>query len=92
MCLFSFARINNCSSLTSAYTAAVQPPTHVPVLLSTVLDVLMPTKGESVLDVTLGLGGHSEAFLNATSPDGQLIALDADLENLSYAQETFTSF
>ncbi len=60
---------------------------HTPVLLTTVLDILQPKSGESVLDVTIGLGGHSEAFLRATSPHGSLTGLDADSRNLQYAKE-----
>lgn len=67
-------------------------PTHTPVLLQTALKVLAPKPGESVLDVTLGLGGHSEAFLHATSPDGRLTALDADTGNLKQATERLKPF
>lgn len=62
------------------------PLRHVPVLQTTVLHVLAPAAGESVLDCTLGLGGHSAAFLDATSPSGCLTALDADTANLGDAR------
>ncbi len=39
---------------------------HVPVLLSSVLSVLQPTKGDSYLDLTAGYGGHAEAILQIT--------------------------
>ncbi len=61
---------------------------HVPVLLPSVLAVLDPRKGESVLDVTLGLGGHAHSFLQRIGPAGRLIGLDADEENLVLAQKT----
>ncbi len=61
------------------------PLRHVPVLQTTVLHVLAPAAGESVLDCTLGLGGHSAAFLDVTSPSGCLTALDADTANLGDA-------
>ena len=63
------------------------PFRHVPVLETTVLHVLAPKPGESVLDCTLGLGGHSAAFLEATAPSGTLTALDADTQNLEAARE-----
>jgi 16S rRNA (cytosine1402-N4)-methyltransferase len=58
---------------------------HTPVLLRTALDALSPQPGENVLDVTLGLGGHARAFLEATAPHGRLIGLDADARNLADA-------
>ncbi|MDD9951411.1 MAG: 16S rRNA (cytosine(1402)-N(4))-methyltransferase RsmH [Zetaproteobacteria bacterium] len=60
---------------------------HIPVLHSTALDVLHPEKGESVLDVTLGLGGHASAFLKAVGDGGHLYALDADERNLIDAKK-----
>ncbi len=65
---------------------------HVPVLQTTVLDLLAPRPGTSVIDVTLGLGGHAGSFLQATSPDGRLIGLDADEENLRTARERLSPF
>lgn len=68
------------------------PVRHVPVLQDVVLQVLSLRSGERVLDCTLGLGGHSAAFLEATSPDGALAALDADKLNLEAARERLRSF
>lgn len=68
-------------------------PRHIPVLhaddpeQSTVLRLLQPKTGETVLDATLGLGGHAAAFLEATSPGGTLIGVDADADNLALATE-----
>lgn len=66
--------------------------THAPVLLETVLKMLDPKPGASVLDVTVGLGGHARAFLERTAPAGRLTALDADPENLSLAREHLAPF
>ena len=68
------------------------PLRHVPVLETTVLQVLSPRPGESVLDCTLGLGGHSAAFLEATAPSGTLTALDADPQNLEAARERLSPY
>ena len=38
---------------------------HVPVLLDEVLQHLAPQSGESILDCTCGLGGHSSAMLES---------------------------
>ncbi len=69
-----------------------EKPLHIPVLLSTVLDVLQPQIGESVLDVTLGLGGHAEAFLEKIGDSGHLTGLDADMANLQLARERLSRF
>ncbi|MFH1444769.1 MAG: 16S rRNA (cytosine(1402)-N(4))-methyltransferase RsmH [Candidatus Peregrinibacteria bacterium] len=61
-------------------------PHHVPVLLSEVLTLLDPKAGETVLDVTLGLGGHAEAFFKKIGEHGRLIGLDADAQNLAHAE------
>lgn len=68
------------------------PLRHVPVLETTVLHVLAPKSGESVLDCTLGLGGHSAAFLGAVGSEGMLTALDADMANLDDARARLTPF
>jgi 16S rRNA (cytosine1402-N4)-methyltransferase len=58
---------------------------HVPVLLERVLDLLAPalTGSTAVLvDATLGLGGHSEALLQA-HPQLRLVGLDRDPQALA---------
>ncbi len=62
-------------------------PIHIPVLLPTVLGILEPQKGDSVLDVTLGLGGHAEAFLAEIGQTGHITGLDADITNLNHSQK-----
>ncbi len=66
--------------------------THIPVLEDTVLTLLAPKRGETVLDVTLGLAGHATRFLQATAPNGRLIGLDADAVNLAFASEKLKEF
>lgn len=62
--------------------------THEPVLLRECLEILHPTEGDAVLDVTLGLGGHARAFIDRIGPTGSFIGLDADSDNLRLAQES----
>jgi len=59
---------------------------HIPVLLHPVLDVLDPRPGQTVVDCTLGLGGHSEALLRRVMPAGRLIAIDFDPGNFAIAR------
>ncbi len=65
---------------------------HRPVLLNEVLGILAPSIGERVLDCTTGLGGHAAALLEHIGPTGELVALDADEQNLSQAKEKLASF
>ena len=65
---------------------------HVPVLLSECLDALALVPGANVVDCTLGDGGHSEAILEATSPDGKLLGFDADPESLARAEKRLAEF
>jgi 16S rRNA (cytosine1402-N4)-methyltransferase len=51
---------------------------HLPVLAEEVMRVLSPRSGSLQIDGTLGGGGHSERILEASSPDGRLLGLDAD--------------
>ena len=60
---------------------------HQSVLLQEVCAILAPQPGESVLDVTLGLGGHAKALAEAVGENGSLLALDADAANLAIARE-----
>lgn len=60
---------------------------HDSVLLKETLELLAPKKGETVLDCTLGLGGHSQKLLDAVGKTGFLVGLDADRFNLKFARE-----
>lgn len=60
---------------------------HLPVLLHEVLDVVKPLPGQTVVDCTLGFGGHSVELLTRVAPDGILIATDMDPDNLPRARE-----
>lgn len=65
---------------------------HQSVLLPETLQFLNVKFGETVLDGTLGLGGHAEAILPLLGPDGHYYAFDLDQENLSHAQERLAPF
>lgn len=63
------------------------PSLHEPVLLNEVLSHLSLKSGDTVVDGTVGGGGHSEAILKLIGPKGLLIGMDQDQEALDRAQE-----
>lgn len=67
-------------------------PTHTPVLLTETLDYLRPASTGRFIDATFGGGGHTTAILEASAPDGRLLALDADpqaIERATRLQESY---
>lgn len=65
---------------------------HVAVLFDEVLDLLQPRAGCRYIDGTVGAGGHSAGILEASAPDGRLLAFDRDAEALAYAAERLSIF
>jgi 16S rRNA (cytosine1402-N4)-methyltransferase len=59
---------------------------HTPVLLQETLRYLNPIPGEIYVDCTLGGGGHSEAILENSKPNGKLIGIDQDSDAIEAAQ------
>lgn len=67
---------------------------HTPVLLERCLELLAPAAarpGAVVVDATLGMGGHSEALLEA-HPELTLIGLDRDTDALALAGKRLARF
>jgi len=60
---------------------------HQPVLLHEVIDALQLNPGKHVIDCTLGDGGHTEAILKLTAPNGRVLGIDADPESLARAKQ-----
>ncbi|MBA3534953.1 MAG: 16S rRNA (cytosine(1402)-N(4))-methyltransferase RsmH, partial [Ardenticatenales bacterium] len=65
---------------------------HIPVLYQEVLEALDPQPGGRYLDGTLGMGGHAWGILHASSPDGQLLALDQDPTAIEVATRRLAPF
>jgi 16S rRNA (cytosine1402-N4)-methyltransferase len=63
---------------------------HIPVMMAQVLNVLTPKPGQTIVDCTLGLGGHSGAMLPRVHPGGRVIGIDMDPSNLALAREYLT--
>ena len=66
-------------------------PHHRPVLLRETIELLALERGGLFVDCTVGLGGHSEAILQA-SGDTQVLAIDRDGEALELAQKRLARF
>ena len=64
---------------------------HVPVLAGPVLDVLRPRPGQTVVDCTLGLGGHAKLLLERVTPGGRLVAFDFDAGNIDRATRVLSA-
>src|SRR6266704_3542634 len=60
---------------------------HVPVMLEEVLRFLQPEPGASYIDGTLGGGGHTEAILERSAPDGRVLGIDTDAQALTRVRE-----
>ena len=73
--------------------------THLPIMVSEILEALALNPGSNVIDCTLGYGGHTESMLPILIPGGRLIGLDVDpveqpktearLRALGFGQEVF---
>ncbi len=59
---------------------------HKPVMLSEVLEWLRPQPGMTIVDATVGAGGHAHAIAERLGDTGMLIALDRDESMLERAQ------
>lgn len=62
---------------------------HRPVLLSEVLGVLQPQRGESYLDLTAGYAGHASRILDVTQNYNASVLVDRDEFAVNYLQEKF---
>ena len=64
----------------------------MPVLAEEVVMMLAPAPGSLQIDATLGGGGHTERILEASSPDGRLLGLDADGAAIDRVRERLRRF
>lgn len=65
---------------------------HLPVMVDEVLQVLAPAPGSLQLDATVGGGGHAARILEASSPDGRLLGLDAERAAVARAAALLARF
>ena len=67
-------------------------PRHVPVLPAEVLDALAPAPGQTIVDATVGAGGHARLIAERLGPTGRLIGLDQDASMLDLARARLAGY
>lgn len=65
---------------------------HFPVMADEVLNCLQPENGGLYVDGTLGLGGHSQAILEASAPSGRVIGFEWDHDAALLAADRLKNF
>jgi 16S rRNA (cytosine1402-N4)-methyltransferase len=65
---------------------------HIPVLLRECIEFLAPHAGGVYVDGTLGLGGHTQAILSESVPDGRVVAFEWDENALYHNQENLREY
>ena len=66
---------------------------HVPVRAEAVVRYAVPSPGaRSVIDCTVGAGGHAAALLRALGPTGRLLGIDRDPDALRLAADRLAAF
>ncbi len=56
---------------------------HVPIMVVEIIEALGPLRGARILDCTLGWGGHAAELARAAGPEGRVVGLDRDGEELA---------
>lgn len=64
---------------------------HIPVLLKETIEGLALRPGMTVIDGTVGGGGHSQVILEKIGPTGRLLGLDRDAVTLQRVRERLTT-
>src|SRR5438309_757717 len=67
-------------------SAAPVESRHLPVLPQEVLTWLNPQAGQTIVDATVGAGGHARLLAERIGPTGRIIGLDRDASMLELAR------
>ena len=67
-------------------------PSHLPVLLNEVIEMLNIKPSDTFLDGTLGLAGHSSSVLSRLNKSGRLIGVDCDLKAIEYSKNQLSKY
>ena len=66
--------------------------THQPVLTDAVIEHLALRPGQTIVDATLGLGGHAKSILERLGGTGKLVGIDQDEQALQAAEHNLSSY
>lgn len=64
---------------------------HITVMLNETVDSLGSIDGKTVVDCTLGGGGHTRLLLEKVGASGKVVAFDRDIDALAHAKSSFSS-
>jgi 16S rRNA (cytosine1402-N4)-methyltransferase len=65
---------------------------HESVMTLETIEWLKPLPGKLYADATLGGGGHTAAILEASAPDGRVVAVDRDLRAVEHARHRLAAY
>lgn len=65
---------------------------HIPVMCAEAIDFLNLSAGKTIVDATLGTGGHSLKILERISPGGRLIGIDRDEAAINIAKARLADY
>lgn len=65
---------------------------HIPVLTKEVLEYLSPQKNENFIDCTVGQGGHAKLILEKTGPEGKVLGIDTDKNQIENCREVLKDY
>lgn len=65
---------------------------HIPVLYQEVLSYLQPKPHGKYIDGTVGAAGHAKGILEASEPNGTLLAIDRDPAALDHARQQLKKY
>lgn len=70
----------------------LEAPLHIPVMLAEVIEYLKLAPGQTIVDATMGTGGHSLEILKRITPGGRLIGIDRDEDSLEICRNRLSEF
>lgn len=65
---------------------------HEPVMVKEVVAFLDPHPGDTIVDATIGCGGHARPILERIRPAGRLVGMDQDEDAVRCARESLKEF
>ena len=65
---------------------------HLPVMLTEVILALSPHPGSFQIDATVGGGGHAVRILEAATPGGRLLGIDADARAIGRSRQRLADY